>query len=620
MQLYAGSSQQFIDDTVQHRIAEKLRVAFYDHFRFNPSDGEVRSWQNSLQAMCNFLLYASLRDHGIILEYQLPLSSKRLDLMITGRNDLAAPNAVIIELKQWDVVEPSNIDGCVATFVGQRVRDMLHPSVQVGQYAQYLDDCQTVFSSGAVAPAACSFAHNVQFEPTSELFSAKHTAALDRYPLFTGDQTPELAAFLGERIGQGDGQEVLAQVLQSSYRASKKLLEHTSAMIAGQQEYVLLDEQLVVFNAVLAQAKAGFREKQKAVILVQGGPGTGKSVIALNLVGELSRAGFNAQHATGSRAFTGNVRRVVGSRAGVQFKYWNIYGNAESNEIDVLVLDEAHRLRDIGDNRFTPGAQRSGLPQVDEIIRAAKVCVFFIDDLQVVRPKEVGSSELIRQAAKRNGATLREFELETQFRCNGSNEFIDWVDNTLDIRRTPNILWDKTDSFAFEIMDSVYDLEAAIRSRAAEGFTARLSAGFCWRWSDPLPDGTLVHDVQVGEWSMPWNAKAGSGRLAAGIPKSDFWASDPMGVNQVGCIYTAQGFEYDYAGVIFGRDLRYDPATGSWIGDPSNSQDGQVKRSGDRFLGLVKSVYRVLLTRGMKGCYVHFQDKATRDFVRSRME
>ena len=376
----------------------------------------------------------------------------------------------------------------------------------------------------------------------------------------------------------------------------------------------------VVFNSVLAQAREGFHDRKKVVLLVRGGPGTGKSVIAINLVGALARLGYNAQHATGSKAFTGNIRRVVGLRASQQFKYWNIYGRAERNEVDALILDEAHRLRAVSTNRFTPRELRSGLPQVDEIIRAAKVSVFFIDDLQVVRPEEVGSSDVIREAAARNGAELCEFELETQFRCSGSEAFVNWVDNTLDIRRTANVLWQPSDNYEFEIIDSIHDLEGMIRSRAGEGHTARLSAGFCWPWSDPNSDGTLVSDVQVDGWDMPWNAKPDAGRLAPGIPKADYWASDPGGINQVGCIYTAQGFEYDYAGVIFGRDLRYDSGSGKWIGDPSHSSDRVVRRSGENFLRLVKNTYRVLLTRGMKGCYVYFQDKATRDFFRSRIE
>ncbi len=620
MQLYAGTSKQFIDDTFLNRIGEKLRTRFFEEFRFQPSQSEYTSWQNSLRAMCNVLQYANLVDHGVVLEYQLPLSSRRLDCMLTGKDDNAQPNAAIVELKQWSNAAPSSIDGCVTTFVGGRRRDVLHPSNQVGQYQQYLEDCHTVFSSGQVQLSSCSYLHNIQLDPASELLSPKHESYLQQYPLFAGDQSNELAGFLESRLRKGDGQEVLGTILQTKYKASKKLLDHVAAVIQGKKEYVLLDEQLVAFNAVLAQTKSGFHDKQKAVVLIKGGPGTGKSIIALNLVAELSRLGYNTHHSTGSKAFTGNIRKILGSRASTQFTFSNQYMTTERDSIDVIILDEAHRLKKTSTNRFTPMKKKTGRSQVEELIHTGKVTVFFIDDLQSVRSEEIGSADLITKAAMAANAKLYEFELETQFRCNGSEAFVNWIDNSLGIRRTPNVLWEAKNEFDFRIVESVGDLESSIREKAANGFTARLTAGFCWKWSDPQPDGSLVSDVVIGGWSMPWNAKPDAGRLAVGIPRADNWALDPTGINQVGCIYPTQGFEFDYCGVIFGNDLRYDLTNGRWIGDLSASEDSVVKKSGDKFIDLVKSTYRVLLTRGMKGCYVYFQDKSTRDFFRSRIE
>lgn len=263
------------------------------------------------------------------------------------------------------------------------------------------------------------------------------------------------------------------------------------------------------------------------------------------------------------------------------------------------------------------------MSQIEELIRAAKVTVFFIDDLQVVRPGEVGSSALIRETCARLGVDVIEHELETYFRCGGSEAFVGWVENTLELRRTPYVMLDPTEEFDFDVVDSARELELLVRSKAEAGMTARLSAGFCWRWSDPRPDGTLEPDVRIGDWQMPWNARPDSGKLALGIPKSNYWASDPRGLEQVGCVYTAQGFEYDFAGVIWGRDLVWRPRKG-WIGQPEFSQDSVVKRAAKQdpaaFTSLVKNTYRVLLTRGLRGCAVHFEDDKTRDFVVSRVD
>jgi uncharacterized protein len=621
MQLYAGTSSQFIEDAFRGSIGRKLEDAFFHHYRYRPGQQEVRSWHNSLTRMSMVLQRADLTDHGVVLEHQLPLTSKRLDCMVLGRDALRRDQAVVVELKQWDGTQASEIDGCVATYVGGGVRDVLHPSVQVGQYAQYLKDYHTVFTAEEVGLSACAYLHNLQYDERDELFAERHRPVMEEYPLFTGDDGDRLAGFLGERLAHGDGFEVLNRVLESPFRPSRKLLDHTAAMVEGQKVFTLLDEQLIVFESVLAAARKAFHRSGKTVILVRGGPGTGKSVVALHLVGRLAKEGFNAQHATGSRSFTGNVRRLVGRRAANQFKYFNNYALADLDQIDVLVMDEAHRIRASSANRFTPKSAQSGEAQIDELMKAAKVAVYFLDDLQVVRPNEVGSAQLIREAAGKWSAELNEYELEAQFRCGGSEGFVNWVDTTLGIRRTANVLWDLSEpAFDFGLVEDVHELEAWVRQQALRGHTSRLVAGFCWEWSKPLRDGTLVDDVIVGDWRMPWNARPDSGRLAGGIPKSDFWASDPGGLEQVGCVYTAQGFEFDYVGVIFGRDLRYDASLGRWIGDKSESHDHVVKRSGERFLDLVKNTYRVLLTRGMKGCRVHFLDAATRDYVRSRLE
>lgn len=246
--------------------------------------------------------------------------------------------------------------------------------------------------------------------------------------------------------------------------------------------------------------------------------------------------------------------------------------------------------------------------------------MFFIDDQQVVRPDETGSITYISEHAKRLGCEINQFELEVQFRCGGSDGFVNWIDNTLAIRRTPNVLWTGDEHFDFQIVNSVEALDNAIRDKTSKGVSARLVAGYCWPWSDPTSTGKLADDVVIGDWKRPWNARPDAGRLANGIPPAPLWAYDKGGVDQVGCVYTAQGFEFDYVGVIWGTDLVYRFDKEDWVADKQASKDSTVKRSGDRFRDLVKNTYRVLLSRGMKGCYVYFVDKETEKFVRSRTE
>jgi hypothetical protein len=626
MRLYSGTTKSLIADSTHNRIASKLKDAFFSEFRYHPSPNEINSWNNSLRAVSQVFQAASLLDHGVLLELQLPMTSKRLDCLVTGYDNAKTPNAVVIELKQWSGCDAVSGRNEVCTFIAGRVRDVLHPSAQVGQYMAYLADCHTAFQGDdAIALHACSYLHNYEPVKDDPLFLPAFSAQLARAPVFTADDVEPLSAFLDKRIRHGDAAALTSKVEASRYHASKKLLDHVAELIKtelvkAEPKYVLLDEQLIVYDQVMKAALNGTNSRKKIVLIVKGGPGTGKSVIAMNLLGDLSAQGLNSHYVTGSRAFTSTIRQIVGTRGAAQVRYFNSYMNADVNAIDVLIADEAHRIRATSNNRFTPSTKKSKSPQIHELLKASKTSVFFIDDHQIVRPGEIGSAEYIRTEAEKMKCDVHEFELEAQFRCSGSDAFVGWVNNTLDIQRTPHVLWSSAEEFEFQIFPSPEALDDAIRAKLGAKNTARLTAGFCWPWSNACPDGSLVDDVVIGNFARPWNAKSDSGHLAPGIPKESLWAYEGGGVNQIGCVYTAQGFEFDYVGVIFGPDLVYDPASGQWLGDKTKSHDSVVKRSGDSFVQLCKNAYRVLLTRGMKGCYVYFTDKDTEHFFRSRME
>jgi DUF2075 family protein len=615
-------SAAFVGDTVRNQIARKLSDAFFLYYGYPAGKSEVAAWGNSLRAMAQVVQHAKLEDHGVFVEYELPSSSRRLDFMICGRDVSSHDEAVIVELKQWSECEAAEPEGLVSTWVGGRNREVAHPSVQVGQYQQYLADSHSAFYEGdyPVSLSACSYLHNYEIKADDVLMAPKFSATIARYPMFGADAVDGLTDYLRGRIPSGQGEAVLARIEESTYRPSRKLMDYVAETIAGRGPWVLLDEQLVVFEKIRAAVASASIQGKRHVVIVRGGPGTGKSVLAINLLAQFLGGGRTAHYATGSRAFTKTLWKLVGSRARPVLKYFNNYRNAMPGEIDALICDEAHRIRETSNDRFTAKAKQSTEPQIRELLRAAKVAVFFIDDRQGVRPKEIGSSEYIKQHAADLNFEVSEFELEVQFRCSGSAGFVNWISNTLGIERTANQLWTGAEAFDFRIFSTPESLEAAIRAKSRGAVTARLAAGYCWDWSAPNPDGTLVDDVVIGGWRKPWNAKPDAGRLARGIPPSDLWATDPNGIEQVGCIYTAQGFEVDYIGVIWGKDLAYDFDGQSWVANKSESRDRSVKQSKTGFLGLVKNTYRVLLSRGMKGCFVCFLDKDTERFVRSRMD
>jgi len=250
MRLYSGSSKQFIDDSIQNQIAEKLRLAFFDYFRFYPSPAEINSWRNSLRSISQIFQYANLLDHGVILEYQLPLTSKRLDCLICGRDEKKSDNAVIVELKQWDKCKESDGENELLTWLGGAEREVLHPSVQVGQYHMYLADTHTAFyeEPNPISLNACTYLHNYNYYSDDVIFADKFKSVLTQYPLFTADDVDKLKGYLLRNLSHGEGLDILQKVEKSKYRPSKKLMDHVGNIIKGKSEYILLDEQLIVYD------------------------------------------------------------------------------------------------------------------------------------------------------------------------------------------------------------------------------------------------------------------------------------------------------------------------------------------------------------------------------------
>jgi DUF2075 family protein len=620
MLLYSATCSDFYKDVASQNIADKISSEFKVQLGYTPNKSEYRSWQNSLTALHFSAKLAGLSDQGVIVEYKLPNAGLRLDVMFTGADAAGKDSAAVIELKQWDECDPAEGDH-VLTWLNGGKREALHPSVQVGRYLTYLEDGQSVFHEGdpPVSATASAYLHNYRYISQDPLLDDKFVEAIKRCPIFTKDDQQKLVTELAQRVGGGAGDSVLERVLESEARPSKKLLEHVGQMLEGKAEYVLLDDQLIAYDRVITEARKALKRGATSTVLIEGGPGTGKSVVALNLLAQLSKDGYNSHYLTGSQAFTESLKKIAGTRAAQQFRSFGGYPVAEPRAVDVLICDEAHRIRKTSVHRFTKPHERSGKQQIDELLDAAKVNVFFVDDLQRIRGNEVGSMDLIRKSSKSAGKPVYEYKLAAQFRCAGSDGFINWVTHTLGLDSTGNDMWTGDQDFEFEIVGSPHDLAAMIRDKAESGATARMAAGYCWHWAKlPRSDGTLEDDVVIGDFKMPWNARSGSGPLAPGIPKEVDWARDPGGLEQIGCIYTAQGFEFDYAGVIFGPDLVYREGAG-WISQRGESHDRVAKQDPDSFTERIKNVYRVLLTRGMKGCYVHFTDDETRAYWESRI-
>lgn len=613
MRLYEGTIAQFRSDVIQNILADLISKNFEDYYGRKVSPSEKNSWSISLNFVNNALVYSDLNDNKIIVEYELPFSTKRIDVLLFGRNSKNEDYVVLLELKQWsnENVEDCETEGNVIVNYGKFKQEQAHPSLQVEGYHWALKDFLSIFEEPHTILNSISYCHNYSKNKNGVLFRPKFKTLIDKYPIFSKEDVTGLGNYLKDRLNNGAGLEVFNRFITSNVKPSKKLLEHVGNMINKQQVFNLIDDQIAAYNSIMHKAKNLSKTGKKSAIIVKGGPGTGKSVIALEVMAELLRQGKDVWHATGSSAFTNTLRKILGTRASKKFKFFNSFTQHKENEIDVLICDEAHRIRKTSDNLYTPRSMRTGMPQIEELIRCTKLSIFFLDEFQVVRPNEIGSVELIKDAAKGFGIEeIAEFELKTQFRCNGSDSFLQWIDNVLDVRESDKLYLTKEDKMEFKIVDNPLELKRIIDEKNNQKKnSARIVAGFCWPWSKPKNDGTLVNDVKVGNLEMPWERKDQFWK----------WATDDSGMNQVGTVYTAQGFEFDYIGIIVGNDLVYDQINKRWIAKPQNSYDNMAKSKNEKFVEHLKHVYRVLMSRAHKGCFIYFIDKDTEAFFKSRV-
>ena len=441
----------------------------------------------------------------------------------------------------------------------------------------------------------------------------------ERTRLFTKSRRAAFLEYLRDQFTPEPGAGAADRLLASATRPSKQLMKLAASEIKDREQFVLLDEQRLAYEIVLHAVEKARRSDAKEVVVITGGPGSGKSVIALSLLGELSRQGYSALHATGSRSFTQTMRRVAGRgspRVKDLFKYFNSFMDAQRNDIDVLICDEAHRIRETSANRYTSAVHRTGRSQIDELIAAARVPVFLLDEHQVVKPGEVGTVEAIKSHASTLGFRVRHVQLNDQFRCGGSRRYEQWVLRLLGLEADGPEAWAGDDHFEVMLADSPLEMESILRGKMTEGYSARVSAGFCWPWSNPDRDGRLVSDVRIGDWAKPWNVKGD--RAVGEAPPSALWATMEGGFDQVGCVYTAQGFEYDWSGVIIGPDLIARDGRTVTVRDANKDPEFKKRSVTDlQYERHIRNIYKVLLTRGMAGTIIYAVDPETRNSSRS---
>ncbi|PTH83836.1 hypothetical protein C9J60_36330 [Streptomyces sp. A244] len=577
-----------------------------------PTAAQVRAWEQDLPELAAALMDVGLGEVEMLIEYALPMSSFRVSVILAGLDPVhLAPSYVLVDLKRWTQATPDEDDPTLC-YRDATSRPVLNPVEQVRRYREYLIRFISTAPRNPERVSGVVYLPDAIEAGVSRLREIEHD---DRVHLFTGERRREFLDQLRTRFSDSHpGERAAEELLQATSVRSGRLMAVAAQEVRERQQFVLLEEQQVAYRLVLNAVEKVKHADRKEVVIVTGGPGTGKSVIALQLLGELYRRGVPVLHATGSQSFTKTLRKIAGARKReVQnlFKYFNSFMTAEKNSLGVLICDEAHRIRETSANRYTRAEDRTGRSQIDELIDVARVPVFFLDEHQVVRPGEMGTVAEIMAAVKRKGLSVRVVSLEGQFRCGGSAAYLNWVVTLLGLEPGGPVHWEPDGRMHLFVAESPEEMEDFLAARRSEGYSARMTAGYCWDWSsEPKPGDPLPLDVVIGDWARPWNLRGD--RSVSGAPPAALWATDPVGFGQVGSIYTAQGFEYDWSGVVLGPDMVW--RGGRFVTDRTSSKDPVFSRSvsdadTDR---LIRTAYKVLLTRGLMGTVIYSTDVETR--------
>lgn len=621
MIVYDGIKSEFLNSVMNGTIAEEVRQRIFEKMGRTTPKSEFDSWKNSLSRMYMVLADTSIPDHaGIAIEYNVPQTSKRVDFIVSGYDADNQSNAVIIELKQWD--ELKKVDGkdaLVETYTGGGLREVVHPCYQVWSYATLIRDYNKTVQDQNIVLSPCAYLHNYALKENDPILDEQYKEYIEEAPVFCERDALKLREFIHRFIQKGDDKKILYEIDHGKIRPSKSLQNAISNMLKGNREFIMIDDQKVVYENILQLACKSQKDGKKRTIIVEGGPGTGKSVIAVQLLVGLTKKNQFVQYVSKNQAprnvYKAKLKGTVKlSSVDNMFRGSASYVHVGKDQINTLIVDEAHRLEERSQYTKKTGNEN----QIKEIINASKCSVFFIDESQRVTMSDIGSVDEIKKWAKAESSEITQLKLLSQFRCNGSDGYLAWVDNTLEIQPTANYNLEDID-YDIRVLDSPLEVRELIIEKNKINHRSRMLAGYCWDWAKVSENNANIHDIKIGDFEMSWNLR------------NSLFAVDDFSIDQIGCIHTSQGLEFDYVGLIIGDDMRYENhhivTDFSKRAKTDQSMKGIKKldkqdhcKAEEKADEIIKNTYHTLMTRGMKGCYIYCTDQNLRNYLKQKIQ
>ncbi len=614
--------------------------------------GIERSWENSLPVIADAVQRSGLDPEcGIAIEYRIKGRRNQIDFIIYGLDADEKESAVIVELKQWSEATESKLPDHVVTNPGgsSEDQDCWHPSYQAQNYANLLQYFNFYIQDKGVKISACSYLHNMPERRSVFLQNEDIFPLVKSSPAFLSEDVEKLIAFLKAHVRYKDP-ELLYRIENSRILPSPQLSNMLRDSLDGNGFFSYDDSQAKSVATIVSMAREAQKNSSCRTIIIKGGPGTGKSIVAMNALGELIHPKdghpiINAAYVTANAAprvmmyqeLIGKERDYTRSALKNLFLYPTSLAKGRALEYDCVLFDEAHRLFDfkggIGIGKETHVLERC--------IRSTRVAVFFIDEDQAVTKDDFATVERIRAISKANDYLVvesKDLELTNQFRVLGGWDYMEFIRGFLGYSRP--IRYRRDFQYDFRVFDSASEMRSLIRKKdeeereriAAEKHLlpgvapvsgkCRLVAGYTYEWvSKGKNRSEDVWDIVLdgGKFKAKWNLRNAS-------TGSDYsWLNDESSVDEVGCIHTCQGLDMNYCRVIIGKDMRYE--NGHIVYDRtknarSDRNSGIHMKSVDdaTAVRLIRNTYNVLLTRGMKGTYVYCEDRALGEYLSSLID
>ena len=604
----------------------------------------ITSWSNSLPEIAKALKNSNIdKDVDVAVEYRLKHSMERVDFIIYGLDSNNNKNIVIVELKQWSQVSKCSSLNKVFTLVSKgHFEDHFHPSYQALNYAGQLKSFNEYVQKNNVGIESCSYCHCMDYGYKTIMDDISLFPFIKESPSFLENEGTDFKIFVEKYVSK-KCHNLLYEINNARTVPSDNFAKLIRDALSGNQMYSLDTGQSNALTTIVDSVREAHYYNQKKTIIIRGGAGTGKSIIAINALGLLNSPKkkddrittmFVTVNAAPKKVLYNGLTKdklFKNNELESLFKYPSVFANRPSNEVDCLLIDEAHRIF-----KMKGGVGlKSGTNMLRELINVSKVSVFFIDDNQAVTKDDYATEKIICDIAKECHSQVvkgPELELTSQYRVQGGAEYISFIKSFLGYNNDA-LNYNPSGSYEFKVFDNANDMFNAIKkldemSRIEQAKKdgklpiatfdynghCRVVAGYTYEWvsNHSIRDGINDVIIKKDNFAKKWNLMYGSGLNAYS------WADDPLSIDEIGCIHTCQGIDLDYCGVIIGKDLTYE--NGKIVfhqnAHPKSDKSGIRTASAIDAETWIRNTYYVLLTRGIKGTYVYCEDEKLNNFLK----